>query len=655
MIITLKTWYAQKNNIPVSIEGEIIKETPKAVLIKGHGNVFAPVFCMCCGQELTNPVSKFLGIGPTCCEKWGFPRPDRLNDEQLLELREQLKINTSFEEWIPKSVIVEDVSRETVPVEPVLPQNSLTYKNGKFFIKCSFSFNPEIKSIGGGRWDSNEKAWTLPVTPFVVLKIQEIFGDDINYDDKFQSFLQEALTAVEAQSMKTETNIPDHPSKTPSWLHQKQCYRFCEAQQGAGIFMEMGAGKTKVAIDLMANHPGQKHLIICPRGVMKVWPREFEKHSILDFTIIPLTKGTAKDKAKLVKEYNGPFPVVFITTYESSWRKPLDDVLVAQKFDWVVLDESHRIKKPSGKASLTAARIGRSAKRRLALSGTPMSHSPLDIYAQYRFLDPGIFGTNFKNFCDEYAIYGGFENRKVVDYKNVEKLYENVYKIAFRVLTRDVIDLIPTTSIERVFSLDNKTMKVYHQIEKEAIIAAKDENIPIDNVLTQLLRMQQLTSGFLPNEEGTLEVLDYNKLSEFKEVLEDINNNEPIVVFARFKQDLDNIRAAVEESGRTFSEVSGRIDQLEEWKAGKTDVVGVQIQTGGEGEDFTRAHYTIYYSVGFSLKDYEQSMKRTDRPGQKHHAVFIHLIAENTVDEKIMKALSDRKDVVSSILGDYRN
>lgn len=667
--ITIKPWYAQKNNYPVSIDGDIQVETPKAILFKGHGSIDGPVICMRCGQDLTDPISQYMGIGPICCKHWGLPRPDQISESERDALKEQLRIKTTIEEWIPKSVIVKQENLQTtlvvdtdgidVKVTPVDPRPvepkrlAVWMEDSLLLLKCEFKDNDKAKMVPGYRWHKTRNAWTYPATPLTANNLRKAFGDACFHQSAIP-LLELADKAIGAQENKQKKDIPDHPSLTPSWLHQKQAYAFCKEQAGAGIFMEMGAGKTKVAIDLMANHDGKTHLIVCPRGVVRVWPREFERHSAREFNVVPLTKGTARDKARQVQTYDGPFPVVFIVTYESSWREPLSDVLIDQKFDWVVLDESHRIKKPGGKASMFMQRLGATAKKRLALSGTPMSHSPMDIYGQYRFLDPGIFGNNFKRFRDRYAIMGGYQGRQIVGYQNQSELHDQVYSIAFRVLTRDVLDLLPTTTMERTFSLSPAAAKIYDKLENEAVIAFEDDTTPVNNILTQILRLQQLTSGYLPEEDGDLTVIDDTKLTEFQEVLEDIPEDEPIVVFARFKPDLDNIRNAVLATGRKFSEVSGRMNQLEEWQAGKTDVVGVQIQSGGEGEDFTRARYTVYYSVGYSLKDYEQSLKRTDRPGQTRHAVFIHLIAENTIDRKVLKALDSRKDVVSSVLGDYR-
>jgi len=188
-----------------------------------------------------------------------------------------------------------------------------------------------------------------------------------------------------------------------------------------------------------------------------------------------------------------------------------------------------------------------------------------------------------------------------------------------------------------------------------------DGEVTVSNALVKLLRLQQVMSGYIMDDAGNTRYVDNSKESMLEDVLEDIDPVEPVVVFARFKEDLDRIRKIVEKREKkdgkfcVYGEVSGSQKDLVEGKfPPHVDVLGVQIQSGGTGIDLTRAHFAIYYSLGFSLGDYEQSLSRVHRPGQTEPTTFIHLLARGTVDEKVYKALRARKQVIEFVLEEGR-
>jgi len=291
----------------------------------------------------------------------------------------------------------------------------------------------------------------------------------------------------------------------------------------------------------------------------------------------------------------------------------------------------------------------------LALTGTPMPHSPLDIYAQYRFLDKSIFGTSNVIFKARYAIMGGYDGRTVTGYQNEDEFRERFEALAYQV-GDEVLDLPSAMHIERLITLNPGTRKAYDKMYHTFVVDVKGGEVVASNALSRLLRLQQITSGYLPiDDEGHTAQVGTDKVDDLMDVFEDLDAHEPVVVFARFRHDLDQIRTAAEKTGRRYMELSGKRDELADWQVGGAEVLGVQIQAGSVGVDLTRAHYCIYYSVGYSLGDYMQSLKRVHRPGQKDHVVYIHLIAKDTVDEKVYAALDKRREVIEEILGEVRH
>ncbi len=325
-------------------------------------------------------------------------------------------------------------------------------------------------------------------------------------------------------------------------------------------------------------------------------------------------------------------------------------MLMDAGIEFIIADEIHRIKSASGKASMFLSRLGDKTRGKLGLTGTPMPHSPLDIYAQYRFLDKGIFGTSYHAFKNRYAIMGGFQGHQVMGYQKQDELQKKFSSMAYQVGS-DVLDLPEAMHVVREVELTKETRRHYNDMYREFSVMIGDQQINAANALSKLLRLQQITSGYLPVSTplGVVRV-GTEKQDELCEVFEDLAVTEPVVVFARFRHDLDEIKRACQKSGRRYAELSGRENELASWQGGGADVIGVQIQAGGVGIDLTRARYCVYYSVGYSLGDYEQSLARVHRPGQKHPVTYIHLVATKTVDEQVYDALDKRKQVVEEIL-----
>jgi SNF2 family DNA or RNA helicase len=136
--------------------------------------------------------------------------------------------------------------------------------------------------------------------------------------------------------------------------------------------------------------------------------------------------------------------------------------------------------------------------------------------------------------------------------------------------------------------------------------------------------------------------------------MDGLAQGEPVIVFARFHADLDAIHRVAGKQGRSVGELSGRVNQLAAWQAGECDVLAVQIQSGGVGIDLTRAHYVMYYSLGYNLGEYEQSLARPRRPGQEHPVTYYHLIAKGTIDSIVYRALAKRRRVVDEVLKEIR-
>ena len=464
----------------------------------------------------------------------------------------------------------------------------------------------------------------------------------------------------------------------PRWQHQTDGLEFIRPLNGAMLAMEMGCGKSRCAVERLDELEAHRTIILCPLSIVDhVWPEQIRTYSSRDLRVVPLGNRYPSVKAKLERAQvmlaEQKLPAVLIINFESAWRKPLADWLMNQVWDLLIVDESHRLKAHDGKASLWVSKLSNLIPNRLALTGTPMPHSPLDIYAQYRIIDKSVYGTNYQGFKDRYAVTSEIlvrkplpkgvdpdspeaQNRetttvsKITDFKNLEELEALFFQRAFRVTAAETLDLPHVMNTYHRVTLGPKAQRAYIQMETEfKALLQSGETLTAPNALAKLLRLQQITSGYAPSKNGDVLKLDDAKTQALTDILEGIPQEEPVVVFARFHHDLEEIANAAKQSNRPSFELSGRIKQIDEWKQ-EGGVLAVQIQAGGLGISLTEARYCVYYSLGFALGDYLQSLARTHRPGQERPVQYIHLLADQTIDMTVIFALAKKLDVVSSIL-----
>lgn len=537
----------------------------------------------------------------------------------------------------------------------------------KIRIASPYRLKDTIKAIPGAAWDKQQRTWTLPATPTAATRLTDALnGEQKRGSRDFVDLLERGREAEQAATHKTADTLPDVAhSKTSAWHHQRQAFWFARELDAAALFMEMGTGKSKVVADLFVERDVAAALILCPRNVLGVWPREFRVHAGADYrVVVPDRRRTVAERTQEIRdavdhaERTGERVVVAVN-YEAAWRDPLGDYLTGRDWDAVVLDESHRIKAPGGRASKFAGQLSKRGRLRYCLTGTPMPHSPLDIYAQYRFLDPGVFGTSFARFRNHYAVMGGYGGKEVLGYQREDELAENMYRLAIHI-GEDVLDLPDYHHVVQPVDLEPKARKAHDQMDAAMVAAVEDGIVTADNALVRLLRLQQTTSGYLPlddedadRDEPEIRHVGTEKRDALADRLTDIDPDEPVVVFCRFTHDLDAVEHVADELGRPYGELSGRrrdaLNDDAELAEG-VKVAGVQIQSGGVGIDLTRAAYAVYYSIGYSLGDYDQSLKRVHRPGQGRPVTYIHLVATGTVDETVYEALRDRKSLVAGVM-----
>tara|TARA_R100001086_G_scaffold218584_1_gene135306 strand:+ start:4042 stop:5457 length:1416 start_codon:yes stop_codon:yes gene_type:complete len=441
----------------------------------------------------------------------------------------------------------------------------------------------------------------------------------------------------------------------PLWDHQRDGLASIPEQGGIYLNWDMGTGKSRVIVEAVNNRNPATTLIVCPKSVISVWVREFEKYGNGVAAIFPLVRGTAKQKLDDLHQHNledPKRPLVVVVNYETIWLKPIASAFRKQHWDLIVADEIHRIKAAWGKASVYMSRLY--GKCKVGLSGTPMPHSPLDLWGQLRFVDPSILGPSFTRFRASVAIMGGFRRNgkpvQIIGFKNLDRLTRYFDSISNRVNKQSVLDLPPVIHERRDIELPGSARIVYKNMEDHLRVLLQNKEITATNGLVKVLRLAQISSGFLGTEE-----LHDAKIRETCRLLEDIGMK-PSVIWCRFRSDIARLRTAI--TDRPVHELSGNMNEQQTWNERPENsgaVLLTQYQAGGVGVDLSNASHAIYFSPTFSLGDYWQSIGRLDRPGQKNKVTCIHLTASDTIDETIYDALEKKAAIIYCVLEGLTN
>jgi len=449
--------------------------------------------------------------------------------------------------------------------------------------------------------------------------------------------------------------------------YQREAVAFLQKRGGnAGLFAEMGTGKTPIALHYLLEVDTERILVVCPLSVIGVWAREAKRWH-MPFKVYPLSTGTNKRKALTVEHIRiDRIRRMVIVNYESFWREPLRSAILRYAPDAVVLDEAHRIKGRNTRQASFAHRLATlpHVKHRLALTGTPVMNGIEDLFSIYKFIDLNVFGSRWGDFDRRYVTRGGYGGYQIIGYRGLDEIKRKVNVTAFQISKADALSL-PARIVQIVpVTLGPKTRSLYEQMKRNALIeldSSDGKGVSLSRiVLTTLLRLQQLTGGFIPltlEEKTTIADVGDDKLRTALELTKDaVDSGEKVVIFCRYIHDIMRLKEALPKAGI----ISGSVDALRREKvlatltSGKVKVLLVQISTGALGIDLTAASVSIFYSTGYSLGEFEQARARLHRHGQTKRVVEYHLQAENTVDEKIFQALTDKQQIARKVVSlDY--
>ena len=466
--------------------------------------------------------------------------------------------------------------------------------------------------------------------------------------------------------------------KTKPFAHQLKALEMSCDKKVFAYFMEMGTGKSKVLIDNMSMLYDKGlingALIIAPKGVYKNWfdseiPTHMPDHIEKKMVLWESSAGKSKElelKTLFKSTFDLHILIMNVEALSTKKGKQFAETFLNCHKALMAIDESTTIKNPGAIRTKSIIDLGKDVKYKRILTGSPVTKSPLDLFTQCAFLDPWLLDhQSYYSFKTRYAItkqinVSGRMVQIVVGYRNLPELSEKIKPFSHRVLKDDCLDLPPKTYMKRTIQLTEDQRKVYKQMKEIALATLNGKLITTHNVITQLMRLHQITCGHFKSDDGQIQKITNNRLDELMDVLSEMEGK--AVIWAHYRYDIEVIVEAIKKEYGDNSVVTyyGDTSTDDRQKAIKLIqdpnspvrfIVGTP-QTGGYGITLTGASTMIYYSNGYDLEKRQQSEARIDRIGQEKPMTYIDIIAEGTVDEKIVKALRTKVDIATQIMGE---
>lgn len=447
--------------------------------------------------------------------------------------------------------------------------------------------------------------------------------------------------------------------KTQPYRHQVKALRKMIFKRGGGLFMEMGTGKSKVAIDFacaMHLKTGVDRVVICcPKSVVSVWKIEIRKHAPewirnkIRWVIINYDKLEDRE----VESKDGETYI-----YEGK-KHVLQRFLAGGKRSVLIGDEGHLLKTPSAGRSKSMYHMRKAADYYLHLTGTPLTKNPIDLYQQFKIINETIFGTNKAHFEKQYCVFGGYGNYQLLRYINLDKLKKIAKPWVFQIKKKDCLDLPARTDVIIPVKLTGECHDLYQEMASDGLCTLKDgTEIDTEIQLTRRLRCQQLSSGFIPDEDGNIIRVGDDKSRKLDQLLRDMKSQErkKVVIFARFIEDLKEAARIAKKNGYNILLFHGgttdreREERLIEFDETEEPTIFItQIAAGSLGISLTAASEAIFFSLTDNFAQTAQARDRLHRIGQHWPVTYYWFVAPG-IDEAIMLANKMKKDVADLLL-----
>jgi SNF2 family DNA or RNA helicase len=549
---------------------------------------------------------------------------------------------------------------------------------GRFLIMCPFHLNELTRDIPNRRWEAKNKYWTAPAIRANVEYINQYFTRaTTDYTEEALAIIDHCLKKYRQARDAALDNSPKFPTwyefKTEPRKKQMEALNKVYGNKAIALYMDMRTGKTKVVIDLACAMRMQGYadrmLVICPLSIRNNWLREFKIHAPFEVDVHLLDTSHPKkfDNWYFTKHDFKCLIIGVESLAAGSAFRFAERFLMSSTKAIMAVDESSKIKNHTAIRAQNCVKLGRLCETRIAMTGTPIANGPMDVFMQFEFLDPNIIGLgDFYSFRNRYAVMGGYEDKQIIGYNHLDELTEIIEPFVFQVRKDEVFPDAPKKIyVRREIKLSKEQRRLYDQVKKSQMIQTDNKFLIIQNTLDKMLRLQEITGGIVSysvaeeemQEKGQKYYREYiegpnPKLEELLFCVEE--NPGSTIIWCAYKEEIQLVKKAlvIAYGEDQVVELHGDVDEATRdlnvnvlFQGKKARFMVANAATGGMGLTMSAAAVEIYYSNTFNYIDREQSEERAFGPDKPNGTVIIDILAEGTVDEHILNALVDKKNI----------
>ncbi len=461
---------------------------------------------------------------------------------------------------------------------------------------------------------------------------------------------------------------PEFSFKTTPYAHQIKGFEKLKDLSYFALLAQMGCGKSKILSDILAYKYCKGEIdaavILSPKGVHFQWVEE----QIPTHMAVPFAAWAWQNKKKEIERLQSeilPSNDLKILTANIDAIKTKEGYETIESFISAnkgrvhfAVDEAHNLKNPSAQRSKIAFALGQKCKSRSILTGSPIAKNIEDVFGEYKFLDPNIIGTKYiSSFRSNYCVQknNGF-GMTTVGAKNLEQLYAKIDPVSFRA-TKDELDLPPKVYDKRQFEMSPEQKRAYNDLKKTFMLQLEDDKtLTVANAASAMVKLQQITSGWVQYEDGSSTELPNTRLDTLLDVLQEIDG--PVIIWARFNRDIQNIMAALKKDAVSYygaTTTEEREDAKTGFLSGKYRYFVSNPAAGGTGLNLQgECVHAVYYTNSFDAVHRWQSEDRNHRIGTKSTCTYIDLVCRGTIDNRILANLRDKKSLSDLAIDDIR-
>lgn len=537
-------------------------------------------------------------------------------------------------------------------------------KTKRIILNCTYEDKSVVKSLGA-LWNKHVKQWYFPTSNFPIIdalhKCSDVtLGRDLNK-------LYRELKYREVYSNKIKhanlNDIPIEDGFDNLYGHQKKTLAFGSARRQYADLSDCGTGKTiatlSVVMELNYKHKGEiKALVVAPKSIiMSGWIADCEK-AFPGLVAIPVV-GSRQEKLKAFEQDAN----VYVTNYETMNQ---GFGIPEGFFDMLICDEAVKLKNPNAQWTKSITELSKTIDYKVIISGLITPNNLMEIYAPFNILEYGILGRSFYQFRSKYFTPNphSYMNSEWVPKRDAEKnITEKIERLIMRHKKSECLDLPDKSHVLREVSMSPQQKRDYKKMEKEFILELREGNVLAVNAGAKVQKLQQIASGFIYTDEDGKRVtkrLHNQKFKELQSMLEGELVGEQIIVFCSYQAEIEIFKDTYPNESYIIGQqkTDDQEDNIARFKSGESRILFANMQAAKYGLTFTNCNNVIYYSLTYSLDDLYQSQERIHRIGQTKNCNYIYLIAKDTIDKKIYRAVTKKQslnDMLYEMIEDAKN